>query len=196
MQPRTFAKTVALVGAVATVMALTLGADTPPAPTTPKLDPNVFPQPTVILDGPPLQRPLELTVAERQQALAAVLSDARVQQLLGGHPYEVAEVGIVTGDELVFMGAAVMLAFDQPTTIAGEWAEYSWDCGRDPLPPPVIVPYAATYAGVTQLILFTNATLNGVEQLVPFSLDGPIEMVGKRTFLSDVTDITSCGGHD
>jgi hypothetical protein len=177
-------------------MALTLGADTPPTPAPPALDPNVFPQPTVILDGPPLQRPLELSDAERQQALAAVLSDARVQQLLGGHPYAVAEVGIVTGEDLDFMGAAVMLAFDQPTTIAGEWAEYSWDCGRDPLPPPVIVPYAATYDGVTQLIIFTDATLNSVEQLLPFSLGGSIELIGERIFLSDITKITSCSGHD
>jgi hypothetical protein len=192
---RRFAQIVALVGAVVavTAMALTLGADTPPTPTPPALDPNVFAQPTVMPDGPPLRRPLVLTAAEQQQALATALSDARVKRILDGHAYQVADVVIWTGADLRVIGAVVTLAFDEPTTIAGEWTEFSWDCDQDPVPPPITVPYAAQYAGVTELIVFANAEKNAVEQLLPFSMDGPVELVGKRTFLSDVTDITSCG---
>ena len=81
-------------------------------------DPD-FPQPTVVIDGPVVDR-AELSTEQMQRAVEDALKHPRVLDILNGAPYHVTETVPWTGRDLKLEGAVVNLTFEGPMRFEGD----------------------------------------------------------------------------
>lgn len=132
------------------------------------------------------------TVEDEEQVKEIALSDPRVQAILEGHSYQVAQVGMWTGERLELLGGIAEIVPDDPSTVTGEW--YLWstpNCETNPDEDPVLVSYRATYAGLTAIHVQVNLQTGAVESIFPF--EG--ELVGEEEFTGTYTEIKDCVSH-
>jgi hypothetical protein len=129
------------------------------------------------------------TIEDEERVREIALSDPRVQAILDGHSYRVAQVGMWTGERLELLGGVVDIALDGPSTVTGEW--YSWstpNCETNPDEDAVIVPYRATYADLTAIHVQVNLQTGVAESIFP--LEG--ELVGEEEFTGEYKEIKDC----
>lgn len=129
------------------------------------------------------------TIEDEERVKEIAFADPRVQALLEGHEHRVAQVGMWTGERLTLIGGVIDIALESPSTVTGEWYLFSApNCETNPDEDPVVVPYRATYAGMTSIHVFVNLQIGVVEVIFPF--EG--ELVGEEEFTGEHKEIKDC----
>ncbi|MDQ3524920.1 MAG: hypothetical protein M3451_07700 [Chloroflexota bacterium] len=150
------------------------------------------PQGTFIPDEDLASLPV-FTTEDQELVKEVALADPRVQAILEGHAYQVAQVGMWTGERLSLIGGIVDIAFEGPSTVTGEW--YTWstpNCETNPDEDPIIVPFRATYSDVTSIHVLVNLQTGVVDNITPFSHD-EYHLIGEEEFTGEHQEIKLCG---
>jgi|GEM_PF-3800100 len=133
---------------------------------------------------------------DEAQVEEIALADPRVQAVLTGHPHQVAQVGMWTGEWGHLIGGIVAISIDGTRNVEGEWFEHSFlDCETRPVPDPVVVPYRAEFAGVTEIHVLVDLSTEAVVVIKPFWDDG-VSLVGEREFTGEYDEIRQCDSQD
>jgi hypothetical protein len=149
------------------------------------------PQGTFIPDENLASLPV-LTAEDEERVKAIALADPRVQAILEGHAYHVAQVGMWT-ERVELIGGIVDIALDGPSMVTGEWYTYSTpNCETNPDEAPIIVSFQATYAGVTSIYVGVNLQTGVVDDIIPFSHD-EYHLIGEEEFTGQYQEIKLCG---
>ncbi len=136
-------------------------------------------------EAPPIPA---LTDQQRVQVADIALSDARIQHLVGEHPYRVTNIGVGHATtELRLLGGAAELTFDEPVTLDGEFMATNYDCREALSPPYSPVSYQATIELVERLNVFVDLEAERVVGISPFGG----QIVAGPFFPSDLITPTS-----